>query len=177
MHTLSAINPLTGHCFPLVSLIGAANHHDSLFLTPVIKLAQALGIDVKLITADQAYHDSNGSVLEKTGVYVVAPPSEKAKLPDNGCFQPIPTFHEEAQRAIDIRKKRFLAIREKRCWSSYTLAPEVTHKGHSSLPHKDGSFQHKDMAFTQKEGLWVDDVPAPGSTSRVTSDMQKSSWH
>ncbi|ACN13538.1 hypothetical protein HRM2_04200 [Desulforapulum autotrophicum HRM2] len=159
MHTLSAINPLTGHCFPLVSLIGAANHHDSLFLTPVIKLAQALGIDMKLITADQAYHDSNGSVLEKTGVYVVAPPSEKAKLPDNvldfpvrvtcndfcdipmkimgcsgnghefgctaapgeciyesncpkyrtiafdnGCFQPIPTFHEEAQRAIDIRK-------------------------------------------------------------------------
>jgi hypothetical protein len=38
----------------LVSLIGAANHHDSLFLKPLIKLAQAMGIDIKLITADQA---------------------------------------------------------------------------------------------------------------------------
>jgi hypothetical protein len=57
---------------------GAANHHDSLFLKPLIKLAQAMGIDVKLITADQAYHDSDGSVLQETGVYVVAPASEKS---------------------------------------------------------------------------------------------------
>jgi len=71
------------------SIVGAANHHDSLFLTPVIKLAQAMGIDVKLITADQAYHDSKGSVLEKTGVYVVAPPSEKTKLPDNVLEFPV----------------------------------------------------------------------------------------
>ena len=159
MHTLTAINPSTGHCFPLISLVGAANHHDSLFLKPLIKLAQSMGIDMKLITADQAYHDSDGSVLDETGVYVVAPPSEKAKLPDNvlefpvrvtcndsceipmrimgcspsghefGCtadpgecifestcrksrtiafdngyFQPIPTFHDTAQKAIDIRK-------------------------------------------------------------------------
>lgn len=83
MHTLTAINPSTGHNFPLVSIVGAANHHDSLFLTPLIKLSQAMGIDVKLITADQAYHDSDGSVLKDTGVYVVAPPSEKAVLPDN----------------------------------------------------------------------------------------------
>ena len=34
---------------------------------------------MKLITADQAYHDSNGSVLKETGVYVVAPASEKSK--------------------------------------------------------------------------------------------------
>jgi hypothetical protein len=159
MHTLTAINPTTGHSFPLVSIVGAANHHDSLFLKPLIKLAQALGIDVKLITADQAYHDSDGSVFNDTGVYVVAPPSEKAKLPENvynspirvtcngsceipmgivgatsnghefccnaesgeclfestcpkartiefddGYFQPMPTFHEISQKAIDIRK-------------------------------------------------------------------------
>ena len=83
LHTLTAINPSTGYSFPLVSLVGAANHHDSLFLTPLIKLAQAMGIDVKLLTADQAYHDSDGSILEETGVYVIAPPSEKAVLPDN----------------------------------------------------------------------------------------------
>lgn len=89
LHTLTAINPATGHSFPLVSIVGAANHHDSLFLKPLIKLAQALGIDIKLITADQAYHDSDGSVLNETGVYVVAPASEKAKLPDNVFESPL----------------------------------------------------------------------------------------
>lgn len=83
LHTLTAMNPSTGHSFPLVSIVGAANHHDSLFLKPLIKLAQAMGIDIKLITADQAYPDSDGSVLNETGVYVVAPASEQAKLPDN----------------------------------------------------------------------------------------------
>jgi len=159
LHTLTAINPSTGHSFPLVSIVGAANHHDSLFLKPLIMLAQVLGIDIKLITADQAYHDGNGSVLNETGVYVVAPASEKACLPDNvldsplritcndfceipmryigtapqghefGCganlgecmfesvcsksriinfnnghFQPMPTFHDDSQKAMDIRK-------------------------------------------------------------------------
>jgi hypothetical protein len=89
LHTLTAINPSTGHSFPLVSIVGAANHHDSLFLKPLIKLAQTLGIDMKLITADQAYHDSDGSILEETGVYVVAPPSEKAKLPENVIESPL----------------------------------------------------------------------------------------
>lgn len=89
MHTLTAINPTNGHSFPLVSLVGAANHHDSLFLKPLIKLAQALGIDIKLITADQAYHDSDGSVLNETGVYVVAPASEQAKLPENVLQSPV----------------------------------------------------------------------------------------
>ena len=89
LHTLTAINPETGHSFPLVSVVSAANHHDSLFLKPLIKLAQALGIDMKLITADQAYHDSDGSVLKETGVYVVAPASEKAKLPDNVLDSPL----------------------------------------------------------------------------------------
>lgn len=159
LHTLTAINPTTGHSFPLISIVGAANHHDSQFLKPLIKLAQAIGIDIKLITADQAYHDEDGSVLNETGVYVVAPPSDQVKLPENvlesplrvacndsceipmdylgatteghefGCganpgecmfessclksrvidfdkgqFQPMLTFNDGAQKAIDIRK-------------------------------------------------------------------------
>ena len=31
LHTLTVINPSTGHSFPLVSIVGAANHHDSFF--------------------------------------------------------------------------------------------------------------------------------------------------
>ena len=96
LHTLTAINPLTGHSFPLISLVGAANHHDSLFLKPLIKLAQALGIDIKLITADQAYHDSDGSVLNETGVHVIAPASEKTKLPDNVIEFPLRVTRDDS---------------------------------------------------------------------------------
>ena len=159
MHTLTAINPSTGHSFPLLSIVGAANHHDSLFLTPLIKLAQSMGIEMKLITADQAYHDGDGEILKETGVHVIAPPSEKVNLPENvqefplrvtcnehcnipmkfigksstghefacnaescecmfetdcikfrtipsdsGYFQPMPTFLNQSEQAIKIRK-------------------------------------------------------------------------
>lgn len=83
MHTLTAVNPTTGHAFPLVSLYGPANHHDSLYLKPLIELAQAVGIDVKLITADQAYHDNDGSILNNKGVYLITPVSSEGKLPVN----------------------------------------------------------------------------------------------
>ena len=89
LHTLTAINPSTGHSFPLISIVSAANHHDSLFLKALIKLGQAIGIDMKLLTADSAYHDSDGSVLSETGVYVVTPPSKDVKLVENVLKSPI----------------------------------------------------------------------------------------
>jgi hypothetical protein len=49
----------------------------------MVALLQRKVIEMKLIAADRAYHDSEGSILEETGVYVIAPPSEKALLPDN----------------------------------------------------------------------------------------------
>jgi len=83
MHTLSAINPDNGRCIPLISLLSAANHHDSHFLAPLIGLSQAMGLDIKLITADEAYNDSNGTVLGQTGVHLVTPPSGKVRIPEN----------------------------------------------------------------------------------------------
>ena len=83
MHTLTAVNPTTGHAFPLVSLYGPANHHDSLYLKPLVELAQAMGIHLKLITADQAYHDKDGSILNGRGVHLITPVSSEAKLPIN----------------------------------------------------------------------------------------------
>ena len=85
MHTLTVIDAQTGHSFPLVSLLAAGNHHDSLFLKPLIKLAQAMGIEVKLITADEAYHDKDGSIFDETGVRLITPPSSQSELPDNVC--------------------------------------------------------------------------------------------
>ena len=83
MHTLTAIDAKTGHSFPLVSLVAPGNHHDSLFLKPLTHLAQAMGIDIKLITADEAYHDKDGSFYEETGVTLIAPPSADTNLPEN----------------------------------------------------------------------------------------------
>ena len=83
MHTLTVIDAKTGHSFPLVSLVSPGNHHDSHFLKPLTHLAQAMGIEIKLITADEAYHDKDGSLYEETGVTLITPPSANTKLPEN----------------------------------------------------------------------------------------------
>jgi len=83
LHTLTAIDAQTGMSFPLVSLLAPANHHDSHFLPFLVSLAQAMGIDIKLVTADEAYHDKGGSLYNKTGVIVTTPPSAKVNLPEN----------------------------------------------------------------------------------------------
>ncbi|MCI5147172.1 MAG: hypothetical protein D3923_17000 [Candidatus Electrothrix sp. AR3] len=72
MHTITAINPSTGLSYPLVSLLSPANHHDSLYLKPLVELAQAMGIEMKLISADKAYHDKEGSLLDDTGVHFIS---------------------------------------------------------------------------------------------------------
>lgn len=83
LHTLTVINADTRHSFPLVSLLAPANHHDSNYLVPLVKLAQAMGIELKLITADEAYEDSDRSLYEQTGVHLVTPPHTKTAVPDN----------------------------------------------------------------------------------------------
>ncbi|QTA83534.1 Uncharacterized protein dnl_59460 [Desulfonema limicola] len=82
MHTLTAINAETGQSFPLLSLMAPANHHDSLFLSPLVNLGKAIGLDIKLITADEAYHDKDGTIFEKK-VHLVTPPSSNVSLPEN----------------------------------------------------------------------------------------------
>ena len=42
-----------------------------------------MGIDVNLITADEAYHDKDGSLFEETGAIVTTPPSSIVKPPEN----------------------------------------------------------------------------------------------
>jgi hypothetical protein len=83
MHTLTAINPKTGHSIPLISLLAPANHHDSHFLSHLVRLGKAIGLDLKLITADEAYHDNDGALFEQSGVHLVKPPNSKVCLPDN----------------------------------------------------------------------------------------------
>jgi hypothetical protein len=82
LHVLTAIDAETGHSFPLIPMLAPANHHDSLFLKPLVQLAQAMGIDLKLVSADEAYNDKDGS-LREIGVELITPVSSKAKLPEH----------------------------------------------------------------------------------------------
>lgn len=83
MHSLVAINPENGGSIPLISLLAPANHNDKHFTIPLIKLGKAIGLELKMLTADEAYHDNDGAVLQETGVRVIAPPNKKVILPEN----------------------------------------------------------------------------------------------
>ena len=83
MHTLAAINADTGQSFPLISLLAPANHHDSHFLGPLVSIGKAIGLDLQLITADEAYHDNDGVIFDESGVHLVKPPSSNVSLPEN----------------------------------------------------------------------------------------------
>lgn len=82
MHTLTAIHPDTGLSYPLISLLAPANHHDSHFAHPLISLAQAIGLNVRLVTADEAYHDKDNDIYDDLGATIITPPDKKTLLPD-----------------------------------------------------------------------------------------------
>jgi hypothetical protein len=46
---------------------GAGNYRDSLFVRPLIKLAQAVGVEVELFTADGAYQDQGWVHFQRNG--------------------------------------------------------------------------------------------------------------
>lgn len=82
LHTLTSINPHTGHSYPLVSLLAPANHHDSHFAHPLIALGQAIGLNVKLVTADEAYHDNQAHIYNDLGTCLITPARETTSIPD-----------------------------------------------------------------------------------------------
>lgn len=84
MHSLTAINPQNGQSVPIISLIAPANHHDSLFLPQLVQLGKAIGLKLKVITADEAYGtaEQNEAIQREHGVTVITPPKAKVKLPE-----------------------------------------------------------------------------------------------
>lgn len=85
LHTFTVINPLTGHSYPLISVVVAGNHHDSLLLNQLILLGKTIGLDLKIIIADEAYGDGEQSeaIRREHNVTLVTPPRERVKVPDN----------------------------------------------------------------------------------------------
>ncbi len=82
MHTLTAIDADTGRSVALMSMLAPANHHDSQLLTLLVTLAQSIGLDLNVITADTAYHDTDGSFFTTTGAHLITPPTESTTIPE-----------------------------------------------------------------------------------------------
>jgi len=55
---------------------------NHVLLIPLVKLALAIGIDVRIITADEAYHDNEGDLFKEIGTYLVTPPKSKVLPPE-----------------------------------------------------------------------------------------------
>ena len=95
MHTLTAIDANTGHSYPLISLLAPANHHDSNFHLPLVQLGKAMGLEIKLITADEAYCDKDGSFYNCTGAHLITPPNSKVRLPENVNSETMEVMYDE----------------------------------------------------------------------------------
>jgi len=85
LHTLVVLDPNTGHHYPLLSLVAPANHHDNLFLPQLLAFAEAMGLSIQVITADEAYGDAtqNQEIQQKHGVTVITPAAQKVKTPEH----------------------------------------------------------------------------------------------
>ena len=142
LHTLTAIDAKTGLSFPLVSLLAPANHHDSHFLFPLVSLAQAMGVEIKLITADEAYHDKDGSLFKETGAIVTTPPSVKASMPGNVDSTNGTVFCNDSCRVAMRRMGFEKQIHEYKCGAD---PEECPHSGacpqYRHIPFDSGLFQ------------------------------------
>ncbi len=85
MHTLTAIDPRTAQSYPIISLIAPGNHHDNLFLKQLVRLGLAIGLELKVVAADEGYGDAqqNQEILKHSGVSVIHPPQRNVLLPEN----------------------------------------------------------------------------------------------
>lgn len=83
LHTLIAINPNSGQNYPLISLVAPANHHDKLFLPQLLAFASAIGLDIKVITADEGYIDvkQNEKINQDYGIKVITTPGQNVNIP------------------------------------------------------------------------------------------------
>lgn len=83
MHTLTVIDPKTKNAYPLISVLAAANHHDSNFLELLIKLSKAIGLNAKLVIGDQAYgsEEEYEKLKDRYGVTLLNEPKKIVLTP------------------------------------------------------------------------------------------------
>jgi hypothetical protein len=142
LHTLTAINANTGQSFPLVSLLAPANHHDSHFLKHLIQFGKAIGLDLRLITADEAYHDNDNSIYTENGVHLIRPPDSKVSLPANVDKE---TWQVKCNDFCEIPME-YAGIGERgheyKCKAEFGRCPHATMcPGYRTIPIDNGYFQ------------------------------------
>jgi hypothetical protein len=78
-----------------------------LFAKPLIKLAKAMGINVELLTADEAYYDGDGSIYKETGVHVI-----KAIATRKNCERPFNFMKKrEGLEQTRVRSQQGVVVR------------------------------------------------------------------
>lgn len=85
VHTICVADTDNQIAFPLLSVAVAANHHDSQTLDLMLTLAEAMGLNIKVLSADEAYADADKQkrLLKENMTMVVTAPKEKAEIPEN----------------------------------------------------------------------------------------------
>lgn len=83
IHTLCVVDAQREYAFPVLSLAVAANHHDSQVLEPMLALAKAIGLDVRVLSLDEAYSnaDKQKDLIEQEDMMAVTTPQSKAAVP------------------------------------------------------------------------------------------------
>ena len=142
LHTLTAINANTGQSFPLISLLAPANHHDSHFLKYLVQFGKAIGLELRLITADEAYHDNEDVIYTEKGVHLIKPPGSKVSLPENVDKDTLQVtckdFCEIPMEYIGIGEEGH----EYKCKAGFGQCPHAaTCPGYRSIPIDNGYFQ------------------------------------
>ena len=85
LHTLTVIDAKTEIAYPLLSILAPANHHDSNFLELLVDLGKKIGLDLNIVTTDQAYGDRDELeyIHKKHNVTILNAPKELTQLPNH----------------------------------------------------------------------------------------------
>jgi len=85
LHTLTVIDAQTEIAYPLLSILAPANHHDSNFLALLVAFGKKIGLNLNIVTTDQAYGDRDELeyIHNKHNVTILNAPKELTQLPKN----------------------------------------------------------------------------------------------
>jgi len=83
LHTLTVIDAQNEIAYPLLSILAPANHHDSNFLELLVAFAKNIGLNLTIVTTDQAYGDRDELeyIHNKHNVIILNAPKELTQLP------------------------------------------------------------------------------------------------
>jgi hypothetical protein len=104
LHTITVIDAKTEIAYPLLSILAPANHHDSNFLELLVDLGQKIGLNLNMVTTDQAYGDRDELeyIHKKHNVNILNAPKQLSQLPQ---YVDAKTYavRKDAYCAVDMR--------------------------------------------------------------------------